>query len=172
MWKKGNIRERRGLKTNQKIQEKVKKGLRPYYRPGSFEKESKKGENNYKENNWFKNNQSNTQYAAVMFVDATPKWWTWEIFQTNKKKSYNKLKSLNKICFKVRSETVMSWRIKNLFGPNCQDNKTRGLRRWPTRETIELRCNKFNQGSTEIFEFQVSNSELFGRSVPTSQECL
>ena len=40
-------------------------------------------------------------------------------------------------------------------------NKTRGLRRWPTRETIVLRCNKFNTGSTEIFEFQARNSELF-----------
>ena len=48
-------------------------------------------------------------------------------------------------------------------------NKTRGLRWWPTRETIVLRCNKVNPGSTEIFEFQVRNSELFGTSVQTSQ---
>ena len=49
-------------------------------------------------------------------------------------------------------------------------NKTRGLRRWPTRETIVLRGNKLNPGSTEIFEINVRNSELFGASVPTSQE--
>jgi len=49
-------------------------------------------------------------------------------------------------------------------------NKTRGLRRWPTRETIVLRCNKLNPGSTEIFEIKVRNLDLFGTSVPTSQE--
>ena len=31
-------------------------------------------------------------------------------------------------------------------------NKTRGLRKWPKRETIELRCNKLNPGRTETFE--------------------
>ena len=36
-------------------------------------------------------------------------------------------------------------------------NKTRGLRRWPTRETIVLRCNKLNPGSTEIVEIKVMN---------------
>ena len=39
-------------------------------------------------------------------------------------------------------------------------------------ETIVLRCNKFNPGSTDIFEFQVIDSELLGASVPKSQECL
>ena len=51
-------------------------------------------------------------------------------------------------------------------------NKTRGLRRWPTRETIVLRWNKFNPGSTDIYEFQVRTLELFVTSVPTSQECV
>ena len=51
-------------------------------------------------------------------------------------------------------------------------NKTRGLRRWPTRETIVLGCNNFNPGSTGIFEFQVRTSELFLTSVPTSKECV
>ena len=55
---------------------------------------------------------------------------------------------------------------------HLRNNKTRGLRRWPTRETIVLRCNKFNPGSTGIFEFQVRTSELFVTSVPTSQECV
>ena len=50
-------------------------------------------------------------------------------------------------------------------------NKTRGLRRCPTRETIVLRCYKFNPESTEIFEFEVKNSELFGTGVARSQEC-
>ena len=49
-------------------------------------------------------------------------------------------------------------------------NKTRGLRRWPTRETIVLRCNKLNPGSTEIFEINVRNSDLFGASLPTSKK--
>ena len=53
-----------------------------------------------------------------------------------------------------------------------QENKTRGLRRWPTRETILLRCNMLNPGSTEIYEINVRNSELFGASVPTFQEYL
>ena len=52
------------------------------------------------------------------------------------------------------------------------NNKTRGLRRWPTRETIVLRSNKLNPGSTEIFEIKVRNLDLFGTSVPTSQECV
>ena len=51
-------------------------------------------------------------------------------------------------------------------------NKTRGLRRWPERETIVLRCKKFNPGSTELFEYQVRNSELFGTSVTTSENCV
>ena len=51
-------------------------------------------------------------------------------------------------------------------------NKTRGLRRWPTREKIVVRCNKFNPGSTDIFEFQVRTSELFVTSVTTSKECV
>ena len=34
-----------------------------------------------------------------------------------------------------------------------------------------LRCNKFNPGSKDIFEFQVGNSELFGTSEPTSKKC-
>ena len=33
-----------------------------------------------------------------------------------------------------------------------------------------LRCNKLNPGSTEVFEIKVRNLELFGTSVPTSQE--
>ena len=51
-------------------------------------------------------------------------------------------------------------------------NKTRGLRRWPTRETIVLRSNKFNPESTDIFEFQVQNSESFETSVSISKECV
>ena len=35
-----------------------------------------------------------------------------------------------------------------------------------------LRCNKLNQGSTEMFEFPVRNSELFGTNVPTCQACV
>ena len=51
-------------------------------------------------------------------------------------------------------------------------NKTRGLRRGPTRETIVLGCKKFNPESTEIFEFKIRNSELFGTRVVRSQECV
>ena len=51
-------------------------------------------------------------------------------------------------------------------------NKTRGLRRWPTRETIVLRCNKLNPGSTEIFEIRLKILEILGTCVPTSQECV
>ena len=51
-------------------------------------------------------------------------------------------------------------------------NKTRGLRRWPKRVTIVLRCNKFDPGSTDIYEFQFRTSQLFVTSVPTSQECV
>ena len=51
-------------------------------------------------------------------------------------------------------------------------NKTRGLRKWPTSETIVLICNKLILGSTEIFEIEVRNSDLFGTSVPTCQECV
>ena len=51
-------------------------------------------------------------------------------------------------------------------------NKTRGLRRCPTRETIVLRCNKLNPGSTETFEIKVKNSDLFWTSVPKSEECV
>ena len=54
----------------------------------------------------------------------------------------------------------------------CHKNKTSGLRRWPTRETIVLRCKKINPGSTEIYEIKVRNSDLFGTSVPTSQKCV
>ena len=61
-----------GLKTHQKILEKVKAGLRPYYRPQSFQKESRMSEKLCQKNNWFKKHDSSTQYAAVMFVDATP----------------------------------------------------------------------------------------------------
>ena len=43
------------------------------------------------------------------------------------------------------------------------NNKTRGLRRWPTRETIVLRYNKLNPGSIEIFEIKASYPELFGK---------
>ena len=50
------------------------------------------------------------------------------------------------------------------------NNRTRGLRRWATRETIVFRCNKLNP--TKILWCQVRNSELFGTSVPTSQECV
>ena len=32
-------------------------------------------------------------------------------------------------------------------------NKTRGLRRWPTKETIVLRCIKYNPGNTYIPKF-------------------
>ena len=49
--------------------------------------------------------------------------------------------------------------------------KTRGLRRWPTRKTIVLRCNKLNLGITEIFEMKFRNLDLLGTSAPTSQEC-
>ena len=59
-----------------------------------------------------------------------------------------------------------------LFGKWLSKNKTRGLRRWPTRETIVLRCNKLNPRSTEIFEIKVRNSDLFWTSVPTSKECV
>ena len=41
-----------------------------------------------------------------------------------------------------------------------------------TRDTIVLRFNKFNPGSTDKFEFQVRNLELFGTSLPTSKECV
>ena len=40
------------------------------------------------------------------------------------------------------------------------------------QETKGLRCKKLNPGSTEIFEFNVRNWDLFGTSVPTSQECV
>ena len=38
------------------------------------------------------------------------------------------------------------------------------------QETQKCWNNKFNPGSTDIFEFQVRNLELFEISVPTSQE--
>ena len=74
------------------------------------------------------------------------------------------------LCYKMFSARVIEV-SKNLTMPRL-DNKTRGLRRWPTRETIVLRCKKLNPGSTEIFEFKVRNSELFRTSVPISQECV
>ena len=40
------------------------------------------------------------------------------------------------------------------------------------QETIVLRCNKLNPGSTEIFEIEVSYLDLYGKSVPSSQECV
>ena len=55
---------------------------------------------------------------------------------------------------------------------SSRTNKTRGLRRWPTRETIVLRCNKLNPGSTEIFAIEVRNLDLSGTSVKTSKECV
>ena len=64
-------------------------------------------------------------------------------------------------------------KLKNKkLNPKPRINKTRGLRRWPTGETIVLRSNNFNPGSREIFEFQVRNSKLFGTSLPTFQECV
>ena len=54
----------------------------------------------------------------------------------------------------------------------CEEKQTRGLRRWPTKETRVLRCNKLNPGSTQIFEYQVRNSELFRTGEPIFQECV
>ena len=61
-----------GYRTHEKIVSSVKKGLRPYYRQSNHINENQKCEKLFKKNNWYKNPESRTHYAAVMFVDATP----------------------------------------------------------------------------------------------------
>ena len=63
-----------GYMTYTKIKEKESKGIRPFYRPNSFNREARIANKNSKKNNWFKSKSlnSNTQYTSVMFIDATP----------------------------------------------------------------------------------------------------
>ena len=65
----------------------------------------------------------------------------------------------NKTSRHVHVPACLLWKI----------DKTRGLRRWPKRETIELRCNKLYPGSTEIFAIKVRNLDLSGKIVKTSR---
>ena len=62
--------------------------------------------------------------------------------------------SLANLCFIVSIDTIL------------HGNKTRGLRRWPTRDTKVLECKKLHPWRTEISEFQVRNAELLETSVP------
>ena len=72
----------------------------------------------------------------------------------------------------IRNQIKTLQNVYSFVVNQIEDNKTRGLRRWPTRETIVLRWNKFNPGSTDIYEFQVRTLELFVTSVRTPQECV
>ena len=125
----GNIESKRkailygGLKTHQKILEKVKAGLRPYYRPQSFQKESRMSEKLCQKNNWFKKHDSSTQYAAVMFVDATPNDELLKLFRhienTHKISDQHRIKFVSKSGVKL-SNVVKK---KNPFQMNCKDDE-------------------------------------------------
>ena len=114
-----------------------------------------------------------TSYQASCWISCPSTWrWLTSIWQSLFKMVKGKIMPLNLLI--ITQQGVIYRPFSTLFFSKSRyiNNKTRGLRRWPTRETIVLRCNKLNPGSTEIFAIKVRNVDLSGTSVKTSKECV
>ena len=61
-----------GINTYKNISEKETKGLRPFYRPGSFQKEQRAKDKANKKLNWFNGKKCDQRFKTVMYIDATP----------------------------------------------------------------------------------------------------
>ena len=62
-----------GIKTYANLKSKAEKGIRPFFRSNSYEKEKRMKEKKDKRDNWYKSkNDSESIYKTVMFVEATP----------------------------------------------------------------------------------------------------
>ena len=112
-----------GYRTHEKIVSNVNKGLRPYYRHSSFNKEDRKCEKQSKKNKWYKNPQSKIQHAAVMFVDATPSDKLLKLFRHIEDKF--KISDQHRINFvsKTGMKLVNIVQKRDPFPTNCNDPK-------------------------------------------------
>ena len=62
-----------GIKTYANLKSKAEKGIRPFFRSNSYEKEKRMKEKKDKRDNWYKSkNDSESMYKTVMYVEATP----------------------------------------------------------------------------------------------------
>ena len=111
-----------GYTTYEKLKEKESKGLRPFYRPRSFEKDSRQVNKINKKNNRFKNkSKSDIQYSSVMFVESTPND---ELLKLCKNiESKYKISDKDRIKFVSKTGTKLGKIVqkRNPFEENCSD---------------------------------------------------
>ena len=129
------------LQTHNKIVTKVNKNVRPYFRPNSFRKSDRAKAKSSQRTNWFKN--SNIQYSAVMFVDATPGDKLLKIFKHIE--NIHRISDQDRIKFVSKSGIRLSNIVqkRDPFLSNCKDKNCR-----PSSTAIAtgkvLNCKKTN----------------------------
>ena len=117
--------------------------MRPYYRPYSFNKNERNGEKQAKKNNWFKNHNNKKQYAAVMFVDATPNDQLLKLFRHIE--DTHKISDLDRIKFVSKSGMKLCHLVqkKDPFESNCEDKNCKPSIEAESRGTIS-KCKSMN----------------------------
>ena len=61
-----------GINTYKNLKEKERRGIRPFYRPNTFQKKLRKIQKSEKKNNWFQGKTCDNKFKSVLYVDATP----------------------------------------------------------------------------------------------------
>ena len=111
-----------GYNTFKKLKETESNGLRPFYRPSSFEKSSRQVNKIYKKSNWFKNkSKSGIQYSSVMFVETTPNDKLLKLCKNIESKF--KISDKERIKFVSKTGTKLGNIVqkRNPFEENCSD---------------------------------------------------
>ena len=148
-----------GINTYEKIEEKVKANIRPFYRPANFEKDERKERKDKAKNTWFK---KNNKFTSVMFVEPTPNGELVKKLREVEEK--NQISETKRIKFVEKSGIKLVHKLtrKNPFRKNCDDDFCMACKSKPNGKFSN--CRKDNIGYTIICNLCKQ------RGMPTSYE--
>ena len=108
-----------GIRTYEKLQEKVDKGERPLFRPPSFRRAERKEEKVVKKKSWYKS--SNTNVKTVIFVDPSPNGELVKLLKDTEK--IHKIGPADRIKFVQKSgvKVVDILKVDDPFRSNCNE---------------------------------------------------
>lgn len=111
-----------GINSYNKLKQKEKDGIRPFYRSKEFEINKRKAENKDKKANWFSKDEKS--FKTVIFVEPSPYSELIECLKETETKYHISENERIKFIEKAGKKTLSLMKVSNTFKENCapEDN--------------------------------------------------